>query len=173
MNDWRNELAKKYPKLYKDYGGDMRQTCMFWGFEVGDGWRKLLEELSENITKIDPTGRVIASQVKEKFGGLRFYFVVENDYCMITSRLQSIFRKITYRFLDYKTTDKIRRFRQKFYRTFFEKICDLVDEAENRSYEICELCGKSGRPNSYGWIRTLCEECRTNKEKDCDNIKWD
>jgi hypothetical protein len=63
------ELVKKYPNLYKDFGGDMRKTCMAWGLECGDGWYKIIDELS---AKLEPLG-VVAAQVKEKFGGLRFY----------------------------------------------------------------------------------------------------
>ena len=44
---------------------------MCWGFEHGDGWYSIIYNLSEKITKLDPT--VEAVQVKEKFGGLRFY----------------------------------------------------------------------------------------------------
>ena len=70
MNSEHSEyLVKTFPTLYQDYGGDMRQTCMHWGFECGDGWFELLKELSE---KLEPLGTV-AAQVKEKFGGLRFY----------------------------------------------------------------------------------------------------
>ena len=63
------QLVEKYPTLYQDYGGDMRKTCMHWGFSHGDGWYNLIDELS---AKLEPFG-VIAAQVKEKFGGLRFY----------------------------------------------------------------------------------------------------
>jgi len=63
------KLVEKYPVLYKDYGGDMRFTCMHWGFSHGDGWYNLIDELS---AKLEPYG-VVAAQVKEKFGGLRFY----------------------------------------------------------------------------------------------------
>jgi len=70
MNEANSKyLVEHYPNLYKDYGGNMRQTCMAWGFECGDGWFELLKELSE---KLEPLG-VVAAQVKEKFGGLRFY----------------------------------------------------------------------------------------------------
>ena len=63
------ELVNKYPNLYKDYGGDMRKTCMAWGLAVGDGWYNIIDELSE---KLEALG-CVAVQVKEKFGGLRFY----------------------------------------------------------------------------------------------------
>jgi len=63
------KLVEKYPTLYQRYGGDMRKTCMHWGFEHGDGWYNLIDELS---SKLEPFG-IITEQVKEKFGGLRFY----------------------------------------------------------------------------------------------------
>ena len=62
-------LVKHFPNLYQDYGGDPMKTCMTWGFECGDGWFELIKELSE---KLEPMG-VVAMQVKEKFGELRFY----------------------------------------------------------------------------------------------------
>jgi hypothetical protein len=68
-------LVKHFPNLYKDYGGDPKQTLMAFGFEVGDGWFDLIKELSE---KLEPMG-VVAMQVKEKFGGLRFYVTHATD----------------------------------------------------------------------------------------------
>ena len=38
---------------------------------VGEGWRPLVEKLVDDICAIDT--KVTVSQVKEKFGGLRFY----------------------------------------------------------------------------------------------------
>ena len=40
-------------------------------FPVGEGWRDLVEKLVCDISAIDTD--VMVSQVKEKFGGLRFY----------------------------------------------------------------------------------------------------
>src|SRR3990167_3567611 len=62
-------LVHDFPKLYRQRGLSMRETCMCWGFSVGDGWEPLIRRLSE---KLEPLG-VEASQVKEKYGGLRFY----------------------------------------------------------------------------------------------------
>lgn len=38
----------------------------------------------------------------------------------------------------------------------------LIREAEARSYEICERCGRPGRLSrrgTYGWYKTLCSTC--------------
>lgn len=55
----------EFKEYYKDY------------FPVGKGWRPLVEKLVDDIIKIDPTVEV--AQVKEKFGGLRFYIYGGND----------------------------------------------------------------------------------------------
>ena len=61
--------------LYRQKGLPMSQTCMCWGFDVDDGWFDILWMLSlalEDESK--QTGaKIEAAQVKEKFGGLRFY----------------------------------------------------------------------------------------------------
>lgn len=68
-NALEQKLIKKYPVLFNQHGGDMRKTCMHWGLDCGNGWYKIIDELSE---KLEPY-HVVASQVKEKFGSLRFY----------------------------------------------------------------------------------------------------
>ena len=54
-----------FKKHYKDY------------FPVGEGWRGLVEKLVEDIIKIAPDVEI--SQIKEKFGGLRFYIDYGTD----------------------------------------------------------------------------------------------
>lgn len=69
-------LCREFPLLYHDRRGDPGKTCMVWGFP-GDGWFAILHELSSGLEPLiaaQPDGeRACASQVKEKFGGLRFY----------------------------------------------------------------------------------------------------
>ena len=43
----------------------------FWGFECNDGWFSLIESLCRTVKRYE--GKVQIIQVKEKFGGLRFY----------------------------------------------------------------------------------------------------
>lgn len=78
-------LVKDFPNLYADRRGDMRSTCMCWGFDCGDGWEPLIRRCSEKLEKLilalpDPdTNMCKASQIKEKFGSLRFYMTGETD----------------------------------------------------------------------------------------------
>ena len=74
--DLAEKLVEKYPDALVDYGGDMRQTCMAWGFECGNGWFKILEELCEKVANIP--GFKFA-QVKEKFGMLTVYYNGPNE----------------------------------------------------------------------------------------------
>lgn len=69
-------LCAVAPNLYAQRNGNTRETCMCWGFP-GDGWFSLLLEASEALEKLDCG--VVATQVKEKYGTLRFYVNGVND----------------------------------------------------------------------------------------------
>ena len=81
-------LCEKYPKMMVNRNKDMQETCMCWGFECGDGWFNILDQLMGNIQHhIDwknKNGEVVhqvtLNQVKEKFGSLRFYYTGGDDY---------------------------------------------------------------------------------------------
>jgi len=78
------KLCEAFPNLYKDRDAPMNATAMCWGFP-DDGWFDLLWECSEKIEAEilkmpeDQRGSYRASQVKEKFGTLRFYMTSETD----------------------------------------------------------------------------------------------
>lgn len=75
------KLCEKYPKIFADRDGHPMRTAMCWGFECGDGWYDLIDRLCGWLQfNTDRNGhlpkyanQVVAVQVKEKFGGLRFY----------------------------------------------------------------------------------------------------
>lgn len=73
------ELENKYPKMFtKPYGG----------VAVGEGWWPIIQvlcsqiqhhidwknEQKEKYSRGDGCAQVVVSQIKEKFGGLRFYY---------------------------------------------------------------------------------------------------
>lgn len=75
----QKQLADKYPQIFCDLGGDPMQTCMAFGLEVGDGWYDLIDKLCADIMAAGPDDDFRAAQVKEKFGGLRFYTYGGNE----------------------------------------------------------------------------------------------
>ena len=71
-------LFTDFPKLYADKDKDCTQTLICFGFETGDGWEPLIRECSAKLEAINnrienPDNWIRASQIKEKFGTLRFY----------------------------------------------------------------------------------------------------
>jgi hypothetical protein len=81
-------LCNKYPKIFADRNKPPTETCMCWGFSHQAGWFFLINYLCQSIqsyidsyNKAEPNSvpQVVADQVKEKFGSLRFYFHGGND----------------------------------------------------------------------------------------------
>lgn len=86
-NEFCKEMLEKYPKIFSQ---------PFGGFEIGEGWYQIIRSLCENIqSRInsvecyrnylilknphniplpEPIEQVVVEQIKEKFGGLRFYY---------------------------------------------------------------------------------------------------
>lgn len=69
-------LCRRYPDIFRDRHGDRAETSMCWGFCCGDGWFALIDELCAEISHQVKAGKmppVVATQVKQKSGYLRFY----------------------------------------------------------------------------------------------------
>ena len=84
----QNKLFNDFPLLYGDRKKPPTQSLICFGIECGDGWYDLIYDLSakleaciRNHIKINPNDEYYprAVQVKEKFGGLRFYMTSETD----------------------------------------------------------------------------------------------
>ncbi len=72
-------LRERYPSIYKDAAG---KSTLDYGISCGEGWFVLLDTLSalivERASARNLTVQVL--QVKEKFGGLRFYLRGHDRY---------------------------------------------------------------------------------------------
>lgn len=95
-----NKLCSKYPELFRNRNDSPELTAMCWGFDCADGWYSLIESICEYLmgdvirlrNRIDSVFYTeeakeqmklelieaeknipVVVQVKEKFGGLRFY----------------------------------------------------------------------------------------------------
>jgi len=138
-----NYLVKKYPKIFIDRYEGMTKTAMCWGFEHGDGWFWILDQLCYSIQNyIDNNNeyrsddkkisQVVATQVKEKFGTLSFYFNGGD-----------------------------------------EQIDGMVRFAENMSANTCEFCGSTENIGfTKGWISTICKSCYDNSDDRIKNRIW-
>lgn len=79
------KLCADFPQLYSVRDGDTRGSVSHFGFETGDGWFRIIDALSARLEEIIeglPAGErdeYYAVQVKEKFGGLRFYMNTETE----------------------------------------------------------------------------------------------
>lgn len=121
-------LVEDFPILYRDRYGDVKETCMAWGFEVRDGWEPVIRRLSAMLEGLNRTGlcTITAVQVKEKFGGLRFYCGVEH-------------------------TDEIKWW-------LSDLVDAAIRWAEAECARMCEECGEPGVRRPGGWVKTLCDE---------------
>jgi|TARA_R110002110_G_scaffold207138_2_gene419342 hypothetical protein len=82
------KLVKAFPLLYGDRNAPMQSTAMCWGFACSDGWFDIIWDLSSKLEPLiqkfidenqDTEAYPRAAQVKEKFGGLRFYMTYSPD----------------------------------------------------------------------------------------------
>ena len=135
----RKRVAEECKVLY---GGE----TAFWA--CGEGWDPILEKLSYQLESLNVRYgekwgiKVVAAQVKEKYGTLRFYF---------DSWIEP-YKKLT---LEQEV--------------MLHYVRDLADEyvrkAEKECYDVCEFCGEPigdaehPRCMTLGWIKYLCREC--------------
>ena len=79
------ELYDRFPDLYRGRTKPDTESLMCYGFECGNGWFDLIAELSHRIADIAKAAGLTsdaypeATQVKEKYGGLRFYTETVSD----------------------------------------------------------------------------------------------
>lgn len=75
-------LCARYPLIFAERYGDPAATAMCWGFEVDDGWFTLIDVLCRELQReTDERGapQVVATQVKQKAGTLRFHVASASD----------------------------------------------------------------------------------------------
>lgn len=128
-----DKLVKDYPNLFRERYLSPQQTCMYWGFP-GDGWYNLIDGIGKKLKENDLEDKVVADQVKEKFGGLRFYWHLAEE-----------------------TEGSI-------YDEAFNRAKEIINKAEEKSYITCEDCGGDGKRRGMGYIVTLCDDCNRIRE---------
>lgn len=122
-------------------------------FECASGWNDLIEQLLTELVEIIPPelhGRFEVRQIKEKFGGLRFYYQTHwprprpqpMDPLWPQPEQPPLGEAEAARLSDIE-----------------ERITFAVFAAESRSDRTCDICGASGLHRVRGhWHMTRCEE---------------
>jgi hypothetical protein len=174
-------LCEKYPKMMVNRNKNMQETCMCWGFECGDGWYNILNQLMGNIQHhIDWKEKQrnwaiehnnMVTQCREGIFDLfekSMESVTNQDYK--EKRLEEIlangFREVP-ELIPQVTLDQVKekfgtlRF---YYTGGDEYISGLVSMAESMSGVTCEECSAPAETRGPGWIRTICDPCEQARE---------
>jgi hypothetical protein len=179
-------LIKRFPMLYRGYYKSMRETCMCWGFDVGDGWYPIIYSLSlaieDELKRVHPwyvrrywrqlewlserwneaLWFVLRRVKSDLFEGkpVPYTKIIERDtlrgkiYCFLLGLL----RHPRY----FSVTQVKEKFGSLRYYTGWETeaMSKYISVACHASANTCEVCGSWGKRNSMGWISCLCDKCR-------------
>ncbi len=160
-------FMSRFPILFQNRKLSMQETCMCWGIECSKGWYSILEQLCtvleyHNIEFTKKYNRaIVADQVKEKFGTLRFYYTISmvddegnvvNEYGETPPSPQ----KVTH-VGDPEAVSRIAV-------DYLEMLADkYIAEAEDMTANTCAQCGvplgKDNKVETQGWISYLCKYC--------------
>jgi hypothetical protein len=168
-------LCKVYPKMMVNRNKDMMETCMCWGFECGDGWFQILNQLMGNIQnhidwKIrqrDVTIKYNEMATQCKAGHFEMFEkdmenVLNQEYK--EKRLKEIVEGPLHDIPELVPQVTLDQVKEKFGTLRFyytggdDYIRGMVTMAESMSGVTCEECGKPGTQTPGGWIKTVCVE---------------
>ena len=174
-------LCERYPKMMVNRNKSMQETCMCWGFDCGDGWFNILDQLMGNIQHhIDwkekqREGAIkyneMATQAKsgnfdlfeetmkalpdDEFKEKRLGEIVAGDFRKVPESIPQV------------TLDQVKekfgtlRF---YYSGGDDEISGMVRMAESMSGVTCEGCGNIGERRGGGWVHTYCTPCEQARE---------
>jgi hypothetical protein len=174
-------LCEKYPKMMVNRNKNMQETCMCWGFECGDGWFNILDQLMGNIQHhIDWKEKqqrwavehnAMVAQCREGIFDLfedSMKSVVDPEYKekRLAELLANGFREVP-ETIAQVTLDQVKekfgtlRF---YYTGGDDYISGLVSMAESMTEVTCESCGNPGERRGGGWVHTYCTPCEEARE---------
>ena len=174
-------LCEKYPKMMVNRNKDMKETCMCWGFECGDGWFNILNQLMSQIQHhIDWKEKQRAGAIKynemaaqakagnfdlfeetmkalpnDEYKQKRLAEIVAGDFRPVPESIPQV------------TLDQVKekfgtlRF---YYQGGDDYISGMVSLAESMTAVTCENCGNPGSCRGGGWVHTYCTPCEEARE---------
>lgn len=163
--EYGEKFMSRFPILFQDRKKPMTQTCMCWGIECPKGWWHILDQLCtvlefHNMEFVKNYGvAIVADQVKEKFGTLRFYYTVwpvdENGIAKTLA--------------EELTSEEDRK--RSIVMDYLEMLADqYIREAEGLTETTCADCGipleEDNMVETKGWITYICKECNEKRHKE-------
>ena len=174
-------LCERYPKMMVNRNKSMMETCMCWGFECGDGWFNILDQLMSNIQHhIDWKEKQRAGAIKynematqakagnfdlfeetmkalpnDEYKEKRLGEIVAGDFRQVPEPVPQV------------TLDQVKeKFGTlRFYYTGGDDYIDgMVSLAESMTGVTCESCGNIGERRGGGWVHTYCTPCEEARE---------
>ena len=171
-------LCEKYPKMMVNRNKDMKETCMCWGFECGDGWFNILNQLMSQIQhhidwkekqrkwamdynemaaqakagNFDLFEETMKAQPNDEYKEKRLAEIVAGDFRQVPESIPQV------------TLDQVKekfgtlRF---YYSGGDDYISGMVSLAESMTAVTCESCGNR---RGGGWVHTYCEPCEEKRE---------
>ena len=136
-------LVNTHPNLFR---GKLPRVYSF----LPDGWHELVDRLCTDIEAelgVESSSPFEVTQIKSKFGALRFYFR---------------FGQFEDLYIDFQTISGERQsatlVRSDSIGMTEQRLRSLVSAACAESESICEVCGAAARTRNFGgWYATLCE----------------
>ncbi len=147
MEKCLKQLIESYPRLMHGEGPRIP------GY-IGYGWHPIVMRLMARIDEMlddDLAQRFRVHQIKEKFGGLRFYFGLSGR------------RDYTFDLLSAAGATRVEIPDDEVEADLpprpgaMDAILELVRIAEKEASCTCEVCGEPGERTREGWVQTLCE----------------
>ena len=143
------------PQFFK-HKADLTRSLMGFGFNIGPGWKPLVEELSKYIAHKSKRWSEVV-EIKKRLEGAEKN--IEEDYPWITDYFK---RYPSDPFIGFEIVQVKEKFGGlRFYcHGGTEEVHGAIHFAEQLSYRICEECGCPGelRTANRSWIRTLCDK---------------
>jgi hypothetical protein len=137
-----DKLCQDFPLLFNQRHGSPSNTLMCFGFECGNGWFALIYDLS---SKLEPLLQALKDSLSPyKLKKLKTYYGHFPGACQVKEKYAGL------RFYMDGST---------------EEMDALIRVAEEKSFTICEQCGKPGTVYGYNWVYTACPEHVTEGDK--------
>lgn len=157
------KLVEKYPEIFRDYNGNIQETCMAWGMECGDGWYHIINDLCATITAQLRYAKYRKQQIENDLAvedKSNWPEWLKNS--ITPEKLDEINKEIEEEIQKVPVAVQVKE-KYGTLRFYINGGTDaqhaLISMAERMSEHTCEVCGDTNaRTWHEGWHKTLCME---------------